>query len=133
LLETAQTWQGPQKDDPFFSGAPGGFSIPGLVLPDKFWQNSVFHPKDLLHKKTANSLMANILKDVFGCNFKTKRAASCPVGGPTIVIGPGSFSVGLPAGGGGATVNFPVNCVAAKPIDNTVPTVFCLDGSTPGS
>jgi hypothetical protein len=74
-----------------------------VVLPDKFRQNSLFDPKDLLHEKTASSLMANILKDVFDCDLKTlksKRAASCPVGGPTIVVGLSSFSVGLSAGGG---------------------------------
>ncbi|KAK2762050.1 hypothetical protein FQN54_001056 [Arachnomyces sp. PD_36] len=84
-------------------------------ISDKLQQNSVFHPKKIAHEATAHLLTYHIISE--------------NLSGEDLITGPDQICIGFGPGGGNTCFEVPAGCVAADPVDNSVPVVVCEDGT----
>ncbi|KAI9785556.1 MAG: hypothetical protein M1839_009297 [Geoglossum umbratile] len=103
------------------SGLPAGFKDPpgftGRGITDKLQQNSSFHPKSPGQK----SITVQILNYLIMNSVKSGK----------VTVGPAQYCMTTNHGAPQKCFQIPAGCGVKNAIDNTPPTIFCADGTTP--
>ncbi|KAF4631807.1 hypothetical protein G7Y89_g6314 [Cudoniella acicularis] len=99
------------------NSAPGA-TTQSRPITDALQIASTFHPKIDLHRRTAATILFNLM-------IRSGSIAN------EVILGPNKFCQSFgPGEGAGSCINIPANCGVKAPIDNTAATIVCADGST---